>query len=130
MTHRRPVYATSFILTLLLCLLGTVPTLAAETDALTLPDKELAAGAARAADQHVVTETGSYVDHVTRQYSTEGPSLSVKMPGGMLSVGLSYEHGSWLIGPARGGLEGLLVKRSGLTFNDIGDSETGAAMTA
>ncbi len=54
----------------------------------------------------------------------------MKVPGGRLSVGPTYEHGSWLIGPARGGLDGLLVERSGLTFNDIGDSETGAAMTA
>ncbi|MCP4379500.1 MAG: hypothetical protein GY794_25430 [bacterium] len=50
------------------------------------------------ADQHAVTETESYVDHVARQYSTEGPEMSVKVPGGRLSVGLSDEHGSWLIG--------------------------------
>ncbi len=77
-----------------------------------------------------MTETGSYVDHVTRQYNTEGPEISVKTPGGRLSVGLTYEHGSWLIGPARSGVEGLPVERSGLTFNDIGDEETGEAMTA
>ncbi len=70
------------------------------------------------------------MDHGTRQYSIEGLSLSVKVPGGRLSVWLSDEHGSWLIGPARSGVEGLAVERSGLTFNDIGDSETGEAMTA
>ncbi len=96
MTHRR-YYSRNIILTLFLCLLSALPALAAETDTVQLPAKELAAGAARAADQHAVTNTGSYVDHVTRQYSTEGPSLSVKVSGGRLSVGLTYEHGSWLM---------------------------------
>ncbi|MCP4375662.1 MAG: hypothetical protein GY794_05745 [bacterium] len=108
--------------------MSATPALAADINSIQAPDKELEraliAGAARAADQHAVTTTGSYVDHVTRQYSTEGPFLSVKVSGGRLSVGLTYEHGSWLIGPTRSGIKEFPVERSGLTFSDIGDEET------
>ncbi|MCP4397203.1 MAG: hypothetical protein GY801_07880 [bacterium] len=96
MTDRRLAHLGTRLLAVLFCLLSALPAMAAETNSLQLPaTKSCPPGRpAKAADQHAVTETGSYVDHVTRQYSTEVPSLSVKMPGGRLSVGLTCEHGT------------------------------------
>ena len=93
MIHHRTVHSGNLVLVLFLCLLGRASTFAAKTDTLTPPAKELAAGAVRESDCHAVTETGSYVEHVTSQYSTEGSELTVKVPGGRLSVRLSYEQG-------------------------------------
>ncbi len=69
MTDRRLAHLGTRLLAVLFCLLSALPAMAAETNSLQLPQPQRAvsAGAARESGRHAVTETSSYVDHVTRQ---------------------------------------------------------------
>lgn len=84
-----------------------------------LLEKEVDPDHLKPTEQHEQTVTGSYVNHLTRSYSTENPGLSMKVPGGSFRIGTSYEKGHWGLGSARSGMNGLGFGQSGLGFHEI-----------
>jgi YD repeat-containing protein len=75
--------------------------------------------------QNINTETGSFVNNVTRDYQTKGPELLVRVPGGRLRSANLYKNGQWMIGPARTGMDGLPREGGGLQFLKEGDAVRG-----
>jgi len=64
----------------------------------------------------------SSVNALTRDYTTEGPGLSVKVPGGSISVSMAYKDGEWLFSPDFSGLDGLPAETGNLLqFYKYGD---------
>jgi RHS repeat-associated protein len=69
--------------------------------------------------QHAGTDTGSYVDHRNRSYTTDTTGMVVKTPGGRGSFTLVYENGAWLAGEARSDLTGFPSTGGALQFTQV-----------